>query len=209
MANGELDQKDLLAFLIHRADALARDTADEERQSEERIKFFMSIAGGAIGLVGLFLRNEWFGSGDKWFPIVLGTLIVLLLFGLQTLNRLNWRYIHRTKSHRLWLNIMDVCCTFFPQIHSHMKMHKLYENRFNTLPFIPRKLRGSPAEFMYLANGLIIAGLWLSFGIRYSWEPYTMIQVSLLGLASMFVQCLYCWCVREKALTKRNPSKSN
>jgi hypothetical protein len=77
MANGELDQKDLLAFLIHRADALAHASDEEERQAEQRIKFFMSITGGAIGLIGLFLRNDSLGSyllkDDNWFPVIFGT----------------------------------------------------------------------------------------------------------------------------------------
>jgi hypothetical protein len=62
---------------------------------------------------------------------------------------------------------------------------------------------------MYLANGLIIVGIWLSVGFHYSWEPWIMILVSpLVGLATVAGQFRYCSWIRKKALPNEKQDQS-
>jgi hypothetical protein len=208
MTNGEpesneLGSKDLLTLLIHRAEALARDSADEERQSEQRIKFFMSIAGGAIGLVGLFLRDDFLKvillNGDKGIPIIIGTLLVLLFFGLQTLNRLNWRTIFMTKYHDEWLDVMNRYSAISSEMSSHMKKFEDINAKIEQYNWHGLKPRGSPCEFMYLANAILFTGIFLLFGRYICWG---VLHVCIGGffafISSIFCQYFMCSRLRKK-----------
>lgn len=130
----------------------------EEAQSEKRIQFFLTITGASITLIGLFNRWDVLKNETEIFSSALTISIVLFIYGLHTLNRLNWRrfYIQTDINHIK--ESYELLAQIYPYYTKVMNWQIVNDDRIDGQNWFFYTVRGSPAEFMYITNALIVAG---------------------------------------------------
>jgi hypothetical protein len=147
-------------FLLKEYETLQQLIAIEDQQCEKRVTFFLTLAGGSIGIFGYFVRQQPQSGVVQSYPAELyygsiALLTILLLFGVLTLNRLNARWIYR----RMYTDRL-------------MKINKYVVGDDEALGNLlatrekPKKgdllrdrIRGTLTEFMLFSNSLVVGGL--------------------------------------------------
>lgn len=153
--------------LLKEIDHLTNIIQNAERQEEQSIQFFLTLAAGSISVIGLI--HNWDIS------VIVPTLVVLLLYGLHTLNRLNWRKITVKSSHRRMRKAFEALAIINPHFHDAIYWIDRIDDPQKKLSRIVHMVRGGQAEFMYLTNALIITGILFSLGIKWAWSCYSII----------------------------------
>jgi hypothetical protein len=197
MRRGNLSGSEILTLVK----MLSKSIESEERLCEQRITFFLTIGTVAIGAVKLLEKTEKL-SPDQFFWGMLGVLGSLLVFGLHTMNRMNWRALEIS----IWRNQLGNALRCLSGKDSIMKVHLDIRKRFDVrvqTSAILGKVKGGPGEFMYITNGLILAGIALIVGERLGCEPN---QILVLCVDTFLVAALslwlFCTCLRERFTPK-------
>jgi hypothetical protein len=173
--------------ILKEIDHLTSIIQNEERQAEQRIQFFLMLAVGSISLIALFEKWEVFKDG-RFSYAVITTLSILFLYGLHTLNRINWRTIYINSSHSRMKSAFQALAKTNP----HFKIAVSSIDKIDDKSNFRRKVRGSPAEFMYLTNALILTGIVLSLGIQHCWsQALLFLACGSTIVATLFVLYQY------------------
>lgn len=149
-------------FLLKEYERLYLLRMDEVKQAEQRVTFFLTIASAAIGLIVVLAQTASL-SPDKILAITRVTLIVLLLFGLTILNRMNARIVQLRTFDKLMSEIRGYFRKLNPEIAIYTeKYDKVFQPpsyRFGITKHVLRRLRGTLNDLVILSNALICGGL--------------------------------------------------
>jgi hypothetical protein len=88
---------------------------DESRQAEQRVAFFITMASAVIAAFALLAQTSQIPD-QILSPAIQGILIVLFLYGLTTLNRINARDIQNKAYGRLLAQIQNCFAESDPKI---------------------------------------------------------------------------------------------
>jgi len=105
-------------FMLKEYGPLYTLMAGESSQAEQRVNFFLTIASGAIGAVIVLSQISNINAATQ------GVLVVLLLFGLTTLNRLNVRVVHQRAYSRLLNEIQNYFAAGDPRIADYFNVRR-------------------------------------------------------------------------------------
>ena len=173
--------------ILKLVEMLSRSIEVEQKLCEQRITLFLSIA--TITLGGVNIVHE-FGPGWQRFSTnefhwtVLFILIVLLVYGLHTLNRFNWRFIHI----EVWrLQITHALAGLSnPLINGHLEIRDRFNAEVRRTRLFGR-IQGTPAEFMYITNALLLSGIFLNYFQWKNWYAYDTISSCIVIFIASFV----------------------
>jgi uncharacterized membrane protein len=163
LENGEkIEGNQSAEFLLKEYERLNLLRMDEVKQSEQRVTFFLTIASAAIGLIVVLAQTSSFTT-DKILVISRVALIILLLFGLNILNRMNARIVQLRTIDKLMAEIRAYFRKSHPEIAAYFqKYDKLFQSpiyRFNITTHVLRRLRGALIDLIVLSNSLICGGI--------------------------------------------------
>ena len=134
---------------------------DENRQSEQRVNFFLAVTSAAIGALALLSQPTT--PNPTFYSVASIILLTLLLFGLTILNRLNSRTALVKAFRHTLADIQSQFASQDADIASYLeRQKKLYETakkQNGVTSFLTDSLCGGLADIMILANGLICGAI--------------------------------------------------
>ena len=148
-------------FMLKEYERLHELRMSEVVQSEKRVNFFLTIASATGGAIIVVLEISTLAI-ETLSTIIQGILIILLLFGLTTLNRLNARDAQLRILRQLMAEIRDYFARQDPDIAAYLsKQRTLQEQkqRFAIVRIVLARLSGSLTDMMMLSNSLICGGI--------------------------------------------------
>ena len=179
-------------------DLQTRSKENEELQSEQRIKFFLTLVTTTVGLMAVIYREGLFNSHVSWF--VPSALLILFAYGLLTLSRIIWRSRAIDHHDRSLVAL-------------HLSIEKLDPSMAETLrggirtypkrSWLFEKLNGSLAQFTYVTEALLLWGIVFISTTNFAWPWYCIYGTSTLS-SIVIVYILYRW-----SQAVRNPLKGS
>jgi hypothetical protein len=142
-------------------------------QAEKRVGYFLAVASASIALLTYKINS--IPNSDF---VMLLLLAILLAYGLETLQFLNWTKIHeRTNKY-----VGDIVSKDFAELSDTAK--NIVIEITSAQKRVPRTLlygiRGGLAEFMYLTNSFLLTGI--SFiGLQYT-SIGNICEIIILGM---------------------------
>lgn len=186
---------------LHYLDLSFRSKEQEERQSEQRIKFFVTLATATVAIIGYFLREK--PESGVLLLMTAVSLSILFLFGLITFARIIWRGQTIDQLNGLIKTVSDALKTLHPQFPAQLTSQRLEEPKNALL----KKLKGTLAQYLYLTQGLLIAGLTVTIGVWLgSQAVYIAVIAILLAIFVVFLMFKWSQQIRsaQKALSSEN-----
>jgi hypothetical protein len=177
---------------LHFFDLHRKVKDSEEHQSEQRIRFFLTLTTGTVALIAVLQREDFFKNNS--YLIILASLSILLLYGLLTFARIIWR----NRSIDIHDKLMSSSGIMLQKIDPSTCLYGILTKKMDTeINSIVQRLKGTYAQFIYLAEGLLAAGIVLTIGIHKNivsykyivWAVYVFLSIpSLLFVWSQYVR---------------------
>jgi hypothetical protein len=183
-------------FMLKEYERLSSLRMDEVKQSEQRVTFFLTIASAAVGLIVVLAQASSFTLGQV-LVIARISLIVLLLFGLNILNRMNARIVQLRTFDLLMSEIRSYFRKSHPELGSYFEKHdRLYmprNYRFGITTHITRRLRGTLIDLIVLCDALICGGIaFVEFYLRgYRGDLITGLTISVSIVSAILLYMYY------------------
>ena len=193
-----LESKATAELMIKEYELLHALVASESAYGEQRVNFFLTVASAAIGVM-VVLSQVTTISGDIQYAASQGGLIVLLLFGLTTLNRHNARVVHTMAYSVLMEKIRGYFAERDPEVAEYFSARrKAFErpkSRLGIVSAIIGRFGGSLQELMILSNALLCGGIALvamshagySLGAVVGWTTATVAGAIMLLVGYHFI----------------------
>jgi len=172
---------------MHFLDMHTNNIESEERQSEQRIKFFLTLTTGTIALIAIFRREGFFPNDLFW--ITLASLCTLFIYGLLTFARIIWRNRNIDRLNKLKSVSGELLEKLDPSVNEYAKCLSKMEGESKTSPY---DIKGTFAQFMYFTEGLLAAGIILTIGIHCNWGLLKNIIMTIYVLLTIPV-ILFKW----------------
>ena len=151
-------------FLFKEYDRIHSLWMDENHQVEQRVNFFLTIASASVG--GLIVISQITALPAISIGVAAeGVLILLLLFGVTVLNRLNLRTVQVRALRQSMQEIQKYFATHDSEISSYLENQKKYyfvadyKNAF--FRYIQNSFTGGLNDLMIISNALICGGITL------------------------------------------------
>lgn len=151
-------------FLFKEYDRIHSLWMDENHQVEQRVNFFLTIASASVG--GLIVISQITALPVSSIGVAAeGILILLLLFGVTVLNRLNLRTVQVRALRQSMQEIQKYFATHDTEISSYLENQKKYyfvpdyKNIF--FRHIQNSFTGGLNDLMIISNALICGGITL------------------------------------------------
>jgi hypothetical protein len=188
-------------FMASEYEQLHTYLRDEIRKGEERVNFFLSITSIASAGLVFFAQNTAISPEIK-YSFSMGVLIVVLIYGLMTLNRLNARVVQA----RVYNKLLSEIHKYFARRDSEIQAYvKVVEKSFG----IPKNktigiqilglLRGTLQDFIIVTNALMCGGIALVFLLNKGLHPNQSIIWSIFTvIVSATILYTYHFIMKEK-----------
>ncbi len=112
-------------FMLKEYDRFVQLFIEENRQTEQRVNFFLTIASGAVGVIILISQVSKL-SGEILYVATLAVLVVLLLFGLSILNRTVTRIVQNRTYHEILVEVQKYFATRDPEVAAYLEFKKSF-----------------------------------------------------------------------------------
>jgi hypothetical protein len=206
MKNAEALDQNCLQLLLEEYKSLARLILEEDQQAEKRVTFFLTLAGGGVLVIGYLSRQQVGQYPPDFYYGIVVLLVVLFLFGLSTLHKLNARWVHR----RVYVANVEKLQKFIgksggepllqifstPRGDGNKSLTEIYKAR----------VRGTLTEFILLSNSLLASGV--AGAIIYHHQQARVTPFLVRSCLTIFIisfVALYCyaqWMREEIAVRK-------
>jgi len=162
-----------------------------ESLDEQRVRLFLTLVSGSLALLAIAVQFGRLGVSD--WPLASSVLFVLLLaYGFETLHSLNWSRISIRENQavegflfRRLASVNDVAAGI-AGIQEKARVYIKATDRFR------KTVRGNLVEFMYLTNGLLASGLFISLSAYFDLPYYHLSVWPKFGIAAvLFALLLY------------------
>ncbi|MBI3006664.1 MAG: hypothetical protein HYY49_14810 [Ignavibacteriales bacterium] len=185
---------------------LERAKESEERHSEQRIRYFLTLLTAILGGMG-FLLKEGISKSDSFVAATASAFALLILFGygLLTFARIIWS---RRTTDRFDSIISSVTCSI-RNLDTELYL-ELFRGKAKTQSGITNKVKGTLAQFMYLTQGLLAAAIVTSLGTAFE---ISIVYIGILDWAvfSLVVLLLFAWSehIRRVAQKEDQPDRDS
>jgi hypothetical protein len=188
-------------FMLKEYERLHELRMSEVARADQRVNFFLTIA-SAIGGVTIVVSQISTLPIETLSAIIQGTLIIVLLFGITILNRLNARDAQVNASRQLMAEIQDYFARGDPDIAVYLsKQRTLQEQtqKFAIATIIVARLGGSLTDLMIMSNSLLCGGIVLVrlLGMRYPIQAVVVWTIATV-IISMMLLHVYSRLIRDK-----------
>ena len=168
---------------------------NEVRQSEQRIRFYLALVTGTLAVLGIIFNNESLSPNIK--EIALIALPILFVYGLLTFSQIIWSS-HVIKNIDITIGtlnrlIKDLDNKLKEKIDSALR----YEAH---IIIILKHIKGTFAQYMYLTEGLLVAGFIFLIGFDQNSDTNSKLIISSIAVRAFLitVALLYIWGNRVK-----------
>ncbi len=156
---------DKLIFYREYRDSFIHARDIEVHQSEQRIRFFLALVTGIGAFIGVL--GSYKVTCKDFFDPTMVTLIalpILVVYGILTFSQIMWssHVIHNFNVNIKYLG--DQITNLDPNL---KKGFEKVDRRDDSNIFILSHIKGTFAQYMYLTEGLLIAGFIILFGFKY------------------------------------------
>lgn len=190
---------------LHYLDHFFRVEQNEELQSEQRIKFFLTLTTGIIAfLVVLFKFNI---NDDIPFKIIAVFLLVLFLLGLFVFARVIWSDRKIKQQRQLWsisyeaIKIIDPSVVRYKERQNEMDDQKIFS------PL--RKFKGTLTQIVWFIEGILIASFMFVLGIILDYQLTSRIILTCITLVCVLI-VLWRWAKYiKKGISKNENNEIN
>lgn len=172
-----------IEFLLKEYDRIHTLWMDEGHQAEQRVNFFLTIASAAIGALIIFPQLVNLSSTTLTLAAI-GVLGILLLLGINVLNRLNLRTVQQRAFRKSLSEIHNYFASQDKEIGEYIERQKRiyfvpsHKNSFSR--FIQNNFTGGLNDLMIVCNALIIGGLILILLTYFGFTPIFIFIGTLL-----------------------------
>lgn len=134
-------------------------------RSEQRVNFFLTVSSAVIGILLLLgpKRQNTSLSYETLLTIIEAVLVLLLAFGITTLNRVVSGSVQREVYQKLMSHIQRYFATHDSQVAAYLELQKKErekpKHRFRLVSWILKRHKGRLTDFMVLSNSLICGGI--------------------------------------------------
>jgi hypothetical protein len=175
----------------------------EERQSDQRIRFFLTLSTATVAIIGFFLRDDISTNRESEIGVVsFIAFTILFLYGILTFAQIIWNRRAIARYDVIIWNLTKRAEELMPRIH----VHNDYESDNEKL-WIVKSLKGTLAQFMYFTEAVLGSASLLMLGIALKWHWCTIICLGSSAFALIII-ILLLWSeyVRRGII---EPGKSN
>lgn len=159
---GTIDSSASNEFMLKEYELLHLLMLDEKSRGEQRINYFLTISTGAVGVLVVLSQLEMTDNVILYY-VTLGVLLILLMFGLITLNRVISRSVQMSHYIGCMVEIRGFFLGGNPALANYVSSRTARVSSPKLIPhwllFIVRRMTGSLAEFMVVANSLLVGGI--------------------------------------------------
>ena len=146
----KLSKRSIVQILLHYRDTFLHDADYQERESEQRMKFFLGLVTAMFALFGALFETKLFS--DHWYAIILISLFVVQAYGFLTFARIVARTRRSDKLHDSF-NVVD---KYIVELDPSFKDTLGIPLASINLPRpVINALSGTLAQFMYLTHALL------------------------------------------------------
>jgi hypothetical protein len=187
--SGEKLDSDGIQLATKLLELVTRRVEQHEAQSEQRVRLFLTLGSGSIAILTILSR---FGALPDpisyWTTIIV--LLILLIFGFETVHSLNWQQIYVRSNSKLDSSLRATLANQYQFAAKYSAIIEDAERLRDQPTWWRRRIRGSLPEFMYIANGLIASGIIMTilWGIG---AFITFIVCMVTTLLFIFAQYIY------------------
>ena len=160
----------------------------EVRQSEQRIRFFLALVTAVLAFIGI-LNNDSARLFDPFIVAVIAILI-LLIYGILTFSQIIWSS-NVIYNYDVTKGVLDeLIKELDPILKAKLEKSDL-RNDSKILGL--RNIKGTFAQYMYLTEGLLFAGLIFLIGLKLF--PDKIFFISIVALLGFIVTAtsLFIW----------------
>jgi hypothetical protein len=191
-----------LIFYRELRDSNIRTKDIEVRQTEQRIRFFISFVTAIIAFIGILDKVNQ-NSIDP-FILTLIVLPILIVYGILTFSQIIWssHVIHNLDVAIGRLN--DLLRELDPNLKKGISQLDL---RDDSKISVLRNVKGTFAQYMYLTEGLLVAGFILLLGLKCN--TISLYKICFIALGS-FINTgilMFVWSNHIKKGTKMDINK--
>ena len=169
-------------------DSIGKGIAQRESQADQRVRLFLTLCAGSIGFLSL-LRGFGTLPGVDWYWVTITVLSILLLFGIETLQSLNWKHVYTRVDAKFGNSLLASLSEQYPFVEQYRGIvqdaDKLKDAPSRNVFSIPwHKVRGTHSEFMYASNALLASAIILTliWGAGVCWTFTVCLLTFLLAV---------------------------
>lgn len=179
-------------FMLKEYDRLQQMRIDTVRQAEQRVSFFLTIASAAIG--GLIVLSQITTvSGRDLILATQSILSILLIYGINILNRLAGRQVRLNTIYSLLRGVQDYFARHDSEIAEYLDLErkafaplKRMSTAFSRFPLH----RGGLVELIIFSNSFLCVGLVLTF-VSSNFYQSSLLALWILIMMVVLVVALY------------------
>ncbi len=191
---------DKLTFYLEYRDSIINTKEIEVRQSEQRIRFFLALVTGIAAVIGILGNNK--SNIINPIDVTLIAIPILIVYGILTFSQVIW------SSHVI--RNLDVSIVFLNELIKKLdpnlkKGYAKIDLRYESNIIVLRNIKGTFAQYMYLTEGLLVAGFIFLLGLKYYPDRLNTIYYIIVAVAFLItVIIMFAWSHFIKEGTKAN-----
>jgi hypothetical protein len=174
---------DKLTFYREYRDSFIHTKEIEVRQSEQRIRFFLALVTGIIAFIGIIIKDN-----SNYFDPLLVALIslpILFVYGILTFSQTIWSS-HVIHNLDITIGLLsDLIKELDPTFKDRIEHADL---RDDSRMIVLKDIKGTLAQYMYLTEGLLVAGFFFLLGFKY--YPNMICQLSIVAFIAFSITVL-------------------
>lgn len=188
MSESKITPADSIKLHLHYLDHFLRVEQNEEAQSEQRIKFFLTFITGTIAIISIFFNsvNNNLINNVSYFEILVVFLSFAFLLGLFVFARVIWSD-RKIKQHRkLWDESYNVIKDIDPSVICYQnKLQKINDNKI----WKPLRIfKGTLIQIIWFTEGFILALLLFVLSIMFQCQ--LICRIFLITVPTAFILLL-------------------
>ena len=163
--------------------------------SEQRVNFFLTLSSAVVGILFFLMGRTNQLPPEKVVFAGISTLIVLLIYGVTTLNRIIWGSEQRLYYERLMREIRSYFAERDPSITPYLELQdslaKRPADQSKIVAAILHVHRGRLTDFLIISNGLICGAITIIALSSAGWREVYAIALALVVIPAIML--LFYW----------------
>jgi hypothetical protein len=203
MEKNELKPNEIVNLHLHYLDHFFRVEQNEGIQSEQRIKFFLTLTAGVIALLSAF--SKFNPSAEKESLIILAVFLLFsFLLGLFVFASIIWSD-RKIKQHRkLWNESYEVIKNIDPSVVRYKKVLKEMDDKRICKPL--QICKGTLTQIIWFVEGILVLFSVFVLGITTNSKLVSNIILSSV-ITSIVLLLLWWWASYVKKGIEKNKNK--
>lgn len=163
--------------------------------SEQRVNFFLTLSSAVVGILFFSMGKTSQIAPHRVIFATISSLIVLLIYGVTTLNRIIWGSEQRSYYERLMREIRGYFAQRDPSITPYLELQDSLANRpagqSRVVAAILHIHRGRLTDFLVISNSLIFGAITIIVLSSAGWRQVYVIMGAIIVIPA--IALLFYW----------------